>query len=863
MNHKVFGIITLTIPLFICVIATGLSLVESNTVYAQIFSLAFLFFPGYLVVKAIKSDCKLDAHSLAISVIISICLLVSLSLLSVFLFKSYLGYIALLNSVVTFAFVISSFKILTSSNRSSQQTIELDSDKKALIVLILLAIIAIGVSSTNTSSDRLADNDSYTYVSLGKTLFTQGPSAINWPETKVQAFGVLSWNAGNYQPIYVGIDRLGFILIEGAFGEIAGHCIPSGTAIAIFFYALLPLCTYLVAGLIMRKRSSLIAACLVVFIPYIVWHSNRVLTEISMTVFALLSIYFITQYLVNHGKGNLLFFFITFLCSLFIKPMAVFLIIPFIILITLYRFKVTATLSRANAVLWVILWSVPFIGSMFLTRFRTSGSFRLLLSSLVNVFAPSSSAINSIQNNFSPAFLTPTILVFAIIGIPYVVRKLRWKTGLTFLISVGFLTLLISAIGLLEPREAIIVYPLLIIPVASFFDSFNLKLTKSLALAYLLMITLLIFLFFSITGPIYLQPGFEISQTEFRLSILLSMAILLLLFVPTLFNTYIKALSKIASKYEFKNVIVLICVFLIALQGLIGSQALIQGGVWSNISLSENKLIEISNYLNNVKTQNSSLMTTLMASEPLNYLTSIPTLQPPPTLADFYRSLQNGQFDYLVLTPQSSVLWVPSPDYFQGFLLAPPEGMHEVYKSFSPVLIYSFSNSNQISSHWQQYNAEKSAYPLNGSLVVGGLNETGLVSNDLFPSKGINITCSMYSLSSSYSPQLAWSNGPDYIATYYRNNAWVIESSINGTVIFTCEPGEIKPNALFNLTLSMGSDEITVLVNGKVVSSQHYLAESIKICGHIILRSTNSAAGEIMRVSVYGFPSVLIYARND
>ena len=86
------------------------------------------------------------------------------------------------------------------------------------------------------------------------------------------------------------------------------------------------------------------------------------------------------------------------------KPMGVFLIAPFIIFVSLSLFKGNSLMTRTKLALWIVFWSLPFIGCILLTRFRTGGSFRLLLSSLLNILN-SGSLIKNVQNNFSPFFL--------------------------------------------------------------------------------------------------------------------------------------------------------------------------------------------------------------------------------------------------------------------------------------------------------------------------------------------------------------------------------------------------------------------------------------------------------------------------
>ena len=237
---------------------------------------------------------------------ISILAIVYLYALRLFSFELII-FVAILTLYVIAVFKIPFNYFRHSYNPPFRISIKLSFEKIILIVLIAIMATTFTLGLFNTRFGSLADNDAYSYISTGKELFTQGPIIIKWQELAIQPANVLAWSEGKYQPLANGIDRLGFDLLEGAYGQLAGFTTISGQVLSLFFYSLLPVATYLVATIILRRRYALIAASMINFVPFIMWYSNRVLTEIPMTVFALFSIYFINEYVQKKSRSDLFY----------------------------------------------------------------------------------------------------------------------------------------------------------------------------------------------------------------------------------------------------------------------------------------------------------------------------------------------------------------------------------------------------------------------------------------------------------------------------------------------------------------------------------------------------------------------------
>ena len=381
------------------------------------------------------------------------------------------------------------------------------------------------------------------------------------------------------------------------------------------------------------------------------------------------------------------------------------------------------------------------------------------------------------------------------------------------------------------------------------------------------------YFYYSLSGPLYLSPGFIITEQEEIMQIAISVLIFSVLSILVFLVCHNRRKGSLfligklnLSKYgwlKFKYVIIVFCVTLILIQGLFGTENLVKGGALSNISLKEIGLSAAANYINNQTSGKGVLLTTLMASAPLNYLTSAKTLQAPPTLPDFYLSLQKKEFDFLVLIPESPTIWLPRPDYFERFTYISPEGMHKIYQEKSMnITNYDFKNSTSLAS-WTQFNFAAPAIIENNSLEVGGTLDSGIVSAKIFKPDLINVTCAMVSLNSLlHSPQIAWSNGRDYVAAYFQNGAWMLESHVNGTTNYASRNDQRDISIPFNLTLSVGPDSASILVNCRNILAQN-CDLSAAGNGQIIIRSTYYAKAVISNVIVAtNEANLVIYARD-
>jgi hypothetical protein len=872
----------ITLSFIACGIPVLLSIVFPASLVLHILLLSLLIAPGTIILS-FAGEPEFDAKNLAKSLIMSLIFLYVVSISYIYLFRTETSFqlflffilVALFVAALTKSFYRNRLSIgLNEDHYDTQSRIYgISIDKILVLFLVAIIVFTFVLALLNTPFGCLADNDSYTYIATGKELFNNGPSVIKWQELTITLPNMFHWVDGKYQSLYNGIDRLGFDLLEGVYGKLAGFTTESGQILAVFFYSLLPLATYLVSTTIVRKRSAIIAAILVNFIPFILWYSNRILTEIPMTIFMLFSIYFLIDYTKYRKFSDLIIFLLSFLVSLFMKPLAIVLVIPFLIFFSLKLFPIKSEISRKSMFLWLILWGLPFLGFIFLTRFRTGGSFRILLSSFVD----SGRFIQVLQNNFSPYFVLSTLLILGLIGIPLMFTRHNWKSSALVSMSIAVLLWLVLAIGLLEPREGIMVYALIAVSVASFFEMLLLeKRVKSLfAILPILSIAVGCYLYYSLNGSIRLSPGFTISQSEALVQIVFFCAVFssISLFLGFAFLRQkgkrlirlrkCRLDSKIWS--YLKHAMIVLCISLIIAQGFFEQQTLIQGGTLSNISLQDISLNPVANYINNLSKE-GVLLTTLMASAPLNYLTSFKTIQPPPTLQDFYSCLNKQDFDYLVLIPSSNTLWFPRPDYLESFIYTPPTGMHEVYRANTP-LAYNYNlTENDILSDWAPHSSSQLAFINKRSLGVDGVLDSGISSVQVLNvafKPALNITCRMYlSPNLMQYPQVAWSSGSDYVAVCYQDHDWVLESYNNGTTSYAYKSLNMGMdiNEPFNVTLSVQPTLATLSVNdNELIVTQINLNPSLS--GKVILRSNDDGCIQNIAITTNA-TSWVIYERN-
>jgi len=449
-----------------------------------------------------------------------------------------------------------------------------------------------------------------------------------------------------------------------------------------------------------------------------------------------------------------------------------------------------------------------------------------------------------------------------------------WKYGVLLMFSTLMLVWLVGGIGLMEPRQGIIVYPLVVI---AFVSLLNFVSKGRFAKLFLLIVPFIIGFFVyliyssivSLNGlPVLLAPGFTITRPEAILQIVLS-------FVGVFSVTFL-ALTAVSKRLLFmlknsnvgrfiirRNLIVaIICITLIVTQGFLANQALVEGGTWSNISLQDVNLSQSADYLNRLPSSNGSLMTTLMASAPLNYLTSRVTLQPPPSEDDFSTSLQKQEFDYLVLVPKSPIIWNPRPDYFEEFIYSSPDGMHKIYN----VSGLQFFNSGLDDYNWEQFNNDSLAVYQDDGLYVGGNQssgiDSGLVSKGIFYPFNLNVTCTLSSLGkSSHSPGVFWNNSVDFVGVSFQDNNWVISAFVNGIMTYYNKPGSLEQNASYVLSLIVTPRFVNAFINGSsigVLSFSH-----IDGYGNILLKSIDGEEGFFANVTIsQPQVSLIIYERD-
>jgi hypothetical protein len=268
-------------------------------------------------------------------------------------------------------------------------------------------------------------------------------------------------------------------------------------------------------------------------------------------------------------------------------------------------------------------------------------------------------------------------------------------------------------------------------------------------------------------------------------------------------------------------------------------------------------------YLNGFASRNGSLMTTLMASAPLNFLTSRETLQPPPAQADFYQSLQNQEFDYLVLVAKSPIIWYPRPEYFEEFLYSAPEGMQVVY-NVSSLQIY---DSDFVANNWSQLYNDTMAILQKDGIHVGGNHsldyDSGLILNQVFYPFQLNVTCTVSSLSdTSQLPGIFWNATKDFVGVNFNDNNWVISAFVNGNLTYYNKLGTVEPNTSYVVSLVVTSKFVSAFVNGNLIGtlSLGHLSD----IGNVILKSTKGKEGVFSNVTVsQPAVSLIAYERDD
>ena len=192
--------------------------------------------------------------------------------------------------------------------------------------------------------------------------------------------------------------------------------------------------------------------------------------------------------------------------------------------------------------------------------------------------------------------------------------------------------------------------------------------------------------------------------------------------------------------------------------------------------------------------------------------------------------------------------------------------MHEIYRRLSQsVFHYDFNNSSALFD-WTQLNPAKSANIEGKWLKVGGLVDSGIVSVGVFGSEPFNITCSMDSLSDPlHSPQICWNNGVDHVATYFQDDAWVLESHVNGTTSYARKEDRLEIGTSYNLTLSITTESASASVNDRLIRTQHCGLGTVE-SGHIIISSTYCANGAISDATItesQNAPTLfVVYARD-
>jgi hypothetical protein len=458
--------------------------------------------------------------------------------------------------------------------------------------------------------------------------------------------------------------------------------------------------------------------------------------------------------------------------------------------------------------------------------------------------------------------------------LPFMLRRKDWKIAVLFLLSAVMLAWLVGGIGLMEPREAVIVYPLVVIAFVSLFNLVSEgRLSKLFLFLMPFIIGFLLYLLFSLTIPlaglpILLAPGFTITRSAASVQIIFSLLVALLIGFLALvainrklsFMVKNLRIGKLIFRPNF--LVIVACISLIVAQGFLANQALMEGGTWSNNPLKEVGLSQAADYMNGLPRNGGNLMTTLMASAPLSYLTSRVTLWPAPSLDDFYQSFQKQEFDYLVLAAKSPIIWYPRPEYFEEFLYSSPEGMHAIY-NVSSLQFYNLSFS---SDNWRQYFNNTEAVLQQDGLHVGGNqsidDDSGLISNKVFYPFQLNVTCTVSSLAvGSQLPGIFWDDGNNSVGLVYQDNSWIISAFVNGSSTFYYKPGYVQPNSTYIISIFVSSTVVHAFVNGDLIGTLSFY--HLPGIGQILVKSTNGEEGVLADVTVsQPFTSLIIYERD-
>jgi hypothetical protein len=137
------------------------------------------------------------------------------------------------------------------------------------------------------------------------------------------------------------------------------------------------------------------------------------------------------------------------------------------------------------------------------------------------------------------------------------------------------------------------------------------------------------------------------------------------------------------------------------------------------------------------------------------------------------------------------------------------------------------------------------------------------VSGGVFRPELLNITCSVDSLSDPFhSPQVSWNNGVDYITTYFQDDAWILESHVNGNLSYIRKEGRLELGSTYNLTLLITPESASAFVNDRLIGTQHYDLITFEN-SHIIIKSTYYADGTISDATIMESQTMLVvYARD-